>query len=146
MAIKSSTGLRASLMVTGSLKSILDGGFIDIYSGSAPADADAAATGTRLCRISVSSGVTGLTFAATAPGGVASKTLAETWSGVNSATGTAAYYRHVAVGDTAVLSTTQARLQGSVGTVGADLNLSSVSLVSGAPQPIDFYSVTLPAS
>lgn len=145
MAVKISTGLRNKLMDTGSLKSILAGGLIKIYSGTPPASADDAATGTLLCTISNNSTGTGINFATTATGGVISKASGETWSGNNAASGTATYFRHVAAGDDGTLSTTQARIQGTVSTVGADLNLSSVGLVSGAPQAIDYYSATLPA-
>ena len=146
MTIKISTGLRNKLMDTGSLKSVMAGGLIKIYSGAEPADADAAATGTLLCTISLNSTGTGINFDTAAVAGVISKAPAETWSGNNASTGTAGYFRHVAAGDDGTLSTTQARIQGRVSTVGADLNLSSVSLVSGAPQAIDYYSVTLPSA
>ena len=108
------------------------------------ADADAAATGTLLCTISIASGGTGINFDTAAAAGVLAKAPGETWSGVNAATGTAGYFRHVAAGDTAASSTTQARIQGSVGVVGSDLNLTSVSLVAAATQTIDFYTVALP--
>lgn len=146
MSLKLSTGLRNKLLDTGSLKSIFAAGFIKIYSGSAPADADAAVTGTLLCTISISGGGTGINFDTAAVGGVLSKLGSETWSGTNAATGTATHYRHVAAGDDGTLSTTQARIQGTVGVVGADMNLSSVSLVSGNPQTIDYYAMTLPAA
>lgn len=146
MAIKLSTGLRGKLMDTGSLKTIMAGGLIRIYSGVAPADADAAVTGTLLCTVSNNSTGTGINFDAAAVAGVISKAAAETWSGANAATGTATYFRHVAAGDDGTLSTTQARIQGTISTVGADLNLSSVALVSGATQTIDYYSVTIPAA
>ena len=77
-------------------------------------------------------------------GATLSKAPAEVWSGVNAASGTATFYRHVAVGDDGTLSTSQARLQGTVGTAGAELNLSSVNLSNGATQTIDYYSVTQP--
>ena len=146
MAIKLSTGLRGKLMDTGSLKAVMAGGLIRIYSGVAPADADAAVTGTLLCTVSNNSTGTGINFDAAAVAGVISKATAETWSGTNAATGTATYFRHVAAGDDGTLSTTQARIQGTISTVGADLNLSSVALVSGAAQTIDYYSVTIPAA
>lgn len=41
MTIKASTGLRNSMLVTGSLRSLLNGGRINIYAGAAPATADA---------------------------------------------------------------------------------------------------------
>lgn len=144
MTIKLSTGLANKLLDTGSLKSIFAAGFIKIYSGSPPADADAAATGTLLVTISIASGGTGINFDTAGVAGVLAKAPAETWSGVIAATNTAGYFRHVAAGDTGASSTTQARLQGSVGTVGADLNLTSTSLVSGATQTIDYYTVALP--
>lgn len=146
MTLKISTGLRNKLMDTGSLKSVMAGGLIKIYSGAEPASADAAVTGTLLCTVSLGSSGTGINFDTTAAAGVISKAPAETWSGNNVATGTAGYFRHVAAGDDGTSSTTQARIQGSVSTVGADLNLSSIGLVSGAPQAIDYYSATLPAA
>ena len=144
MALQASTGLRNKLLDTGSLKSVFALGFIKIYSGAAPADADAATTGTLLCTISNNSTGTGINMAAAAAAGVLEKLASETWSGVNAASGTATHYRHVAVGDTGALSTTEARLQGLVGTVGVEMNLSSTTLTSGATQTLDFYSVQLP--
>lgn len=146
MPIRPSTGLRNYLLDTNSLDAGLAAGFIRIYSGTPPADADAAVTGTLLCTISIASGGTGINMAAAATGGVLTKAAGETWSGVNAATGTATYYRHVQAGDTGVSSTTERRIQGTVGTVGTDLELNSVSLTSGATQTIDFYSIALPAS
>ena len=144
MTIKISTGLSNKLLDTGSLKATMAAGFLKIYSGSAPADADAAVTGTLLVTISIASSGTGVNFDTAAAAGVLAKAPAETWSGVVSAGGTAGYFRHVAVGDTGASSTTQARIQGAVGVTGSDLNLTSVSLVSAATQTIDFYTVAMP--
>lgn len=144
MTIKISTGLSNDLLDTGSLKAIMAAGFLKIYSGAEPADADAAVTGTLLCTISISSGGTGVNFDTAAAAGVLAKAPAETWSGVNAATGTAGYFRHVAAGDTGASSTTQARIQGAVGVTGSDLNLTSVSLVAAATQVIDFYTIAMP--
>jgi hypothetical protein len=146
MAIKLSTGLRNKLADTGSIKSIFAGGLIKIYSGTPPADADSAVTGTLLCTISNNSAGTGINFDTSAVSGVLSKAPAETWSGNNANNGTATYFRHVAAADDGTLSTTQARIQGVISTVGADLNLSSTTLSSGASQTIDYYSVTVPAA
>lgn len=143
MTIKSSTGLKNKVLTTNSLSSALAGGTIRIFGGAAPVDADAAETGTLLCVISVNGSSTGLAFEATAVNGALSKNTTEVWSGVNVAAGTATYYRFVAPGDTGAASVTQARLQGTVGLVGADLNLSNVNLASGAPQTIDSYAATM---
>ena len=144
MSLKTSTGLRTKLLDDSSLADALYEGFIDIYTGTTPASADDAIGGaTLLCRVSVNSGVTGLTFGAAANGTI-SKNGSEVWSGVNVASGTATFYRHVAPGDTGALSTTAPRIQGTVAIAGGELNLSSVALTSGATQTIDYYSVTLP--
>jgi hypothetical protein len=147
MTLYVSTGLRNKLLDTGSLKSIFNLGFIKIYAGTVPADADASiGAATLLCTISNNSTGTGITFAASAASGAISKNSGETWSGTNAASGTASFYRHVAAGDDGTLSTTQARIQGLVSTAGADLNLSSVALTSAATQTIDNYSAALPSS
>ncbi len=151
MTLKLSTGLRNKLLDTGSLKAILEngnGGQIRIFSGSVPATADAAETGTLLCVITkngTASGSAGSTptFSAAAVAGALSKDV-DPWNGVNVASGQASYYRHVVTGDTGALSTTEARLQGAVGVVGAELNLSSVNLVSGATQALNSYSIAAP--
>lgn len=152
MTVKFSTGLRNKMLDTGSLKSIFeagDGGHIRIFSGTPPASADDAETGTLLCKITVSSIASGsagatLEFDVNATAGVLTKNT-DVWSGVNLASGTAAYYRHVATGDTGAASTTEPRMQGVVALVGAEMNLSSLALVGGATQTINFCSVALPA-
>lgn len=144
--IKVSTGLRSKMLDTGSLKSLLALGFIKFYTGTPPATADAAVTGTLLVTISNASTGTGINMAASAVSGVLDKLSTETWSGVNVATGTATYYRHVAAGDDGTLSTTQARIQGTIATAAADMNLSSTSLAAGAPQLVAVYSVALPTA
>lgn len=144
MTFHVSTGARNTMLATNPLKTALAAGFLKIYTGAAPATADAAVTGTLLCTISIASGGTGINFDTAASAGVLSKAPGETWSGVNAATGTASYYRHVAVGDDGTSSTTQVRLQGDIASAGAELNLSSTSLTSGATQTIDYYSVALP--
>lgn len=142
MTAKFSTGLRDKMLDTNPLKTIFNLGFIKIYSGAPPADADAAVTGTLLCTISNNDTGTGLTLG-TAASGVISKNGAETWSGTVTS-GTAGYFRHVAAGDTGVLSTTEARIQGVVALAGGEINLASITLVNPAVQAIDAYSIALP--
>ena len=143
MTVKTSTGLRNHLMATGSFKRAMTGGSIRIFAGPAPADADAAETGTLLCVVTNNGTGTGLTFAAAATAGVLPKASGEVWLGNNVASGTATHYRLVAPGDTGTASTIEARQQGTVGTIGADMNISSVTLTSGAPQSIDYATMTL---
>jgi len=75
--------------------------------------------------------------------GVIAKT-ADIWSGVNLATGTAGYFRLVTSSDGLDADETDIRLQGTVSTSGADLNLSSISLVSAATLTIDTFQLTEP--
>ena len=148
MSFKLSTGLRNGLLATGSFKALMDGGFIDIYSGVEPLTADAAlnsqGANTLLCRVSLNGTATGLTFDTAAVSGVIPKTPAETWSGTNQNSGTASFYRFVTPTDDGLTSTTQKRIQGTVGQFGAEMNLSSVTLTAAAEQTISHYVVTLP--
>ena len=140
---KFSTGLRNKMLDANPFRTVMALGNVKIYAGAEPATADAAVTGTLLTTITVASGATGLSFAAAAVNGVIAKAV-ETWSGTNAASGTASFYRHVAVADDGLLSTTQARIQGNIAVAGADLNISNVNLVAAATQTIDSYNVALP--
>lgn len=145
MAFQISTALSNKMLDTAPLRTVMNLGFIKIYAGTPPADADAAiGSATLLCTVSNNATATGLTLAATAAARTIAKNGSEVWSGVNAASGTAAFFRYVAVGDTGAASTTEARIQGTVGTGGADMNLSSVNLTSGAIQALDFGNFTLP--
>lgn len=143
MVAKISTGLRNAMLATGSLKGALDGGEIRIYAGTVPADADAAIGGATLL-VTIKNGGSGINFDSAAAAGVLVKAPAETWSGVNGASGTASFYRHVLSADTGTSSTTAPRIQGTCAVAGAEMNLTSVALTSGATQTLDFYSVALP--
>jgi hypothetical protein len=135
----------------GSIKDVLMDGVIRIYSGSQPSSPDAAVTGTLLLEISESAGTfaagafdNGLEFGAAASGVIA-KAAAETWQDVGLASGTAGYFRFVAnATDAGGASTTLPRIDGSVGTSGADLNMSSTSIASGSTYTIDSFQLTLP--
>ena len=246
MALKFSTGLRNYLLSTGSLRKAFEDGVIKIYTGSAPATADLAPTGTLLCSVTIGSGtvstdetnegkitvftVTGantsttvtlagvgynvnsanatlttaalaimlaqkinklspdciavasgtgatlnvmsriegvtftsaatlntslsdniaitreqtLQFAVAANGAIAK--AAEIWSGTNADTGTAGYFRMITSGDLGTNNATDLRFQGSCNTSGAELNMSNVSLVSGATTTIDTFAITLPST
>jgi hypothetical protein len=142
MSLKLSTGLRNGMLDTSPFKTLLDASRVIIYSGSAPASADDA-EGAVLVSIGSDAGDTHCHFLAAAVSGVLSK-AADIWSGVAGDTGSASYFRLVVNTDTGVLSTTEIRLQGTVGTSGADINMSSVSIISGATQTIDTWDLTMP--
>jgi hypothetical protein len=131
------------MLGTGGLVEALVNPILLIYSGAPPATADAAPTGTLLSTISNNSTGTPLTFG-TPVGGVLPKNPSQVWSGVNSAPGTAGYFRFVTGTDSGALSTTDVRIQGTCGTSAADLNMTSLALSAGAPQVIDACNLTLP--
>lgn len=147
MAIKSSTGLADYLLVTGSLKGALDSGFIMVYTGSEPATADDAVTGTMIWKIGVGGSSTGLTWDATPVSRALVKPSAATWSGTTSS-GTAGYFRVVGASDTGVSSTTQPRIQGGVGMVAGtstDLYVSDTAFTAGT-KSLAAFSVALPTN
>ena len=135
----------------GSLKDVMKDGNLKIYSGSQPANADTAFSGTLLCTITVGSGAVsanefanGLEFDAPASGYV-EKCSEEVWSGVAGVTGTAGWFRFYAnATDAGGASTTLPRIDGSIGTSGADLNMSSTSIVATSTYTIDSFKLTLP--
>jgi len=146
MAFKVSTGLRNYMLGTGAFSTGMSGYLIKIYGSATsqaaadaliPATADATlGAATLLCIISVNGGGTGGTFDAPS---------AEVWSGTNAASGYASFYRGVLSSDTGVLSTTEKRTQGTVGTVGKDLIIANAYMTSGVVQPINSYSIGFPA-
>lgn len=130
MAIQTSTGLRAGMQNASGCKELLDGGLILVLSGTAPANADAAQTGTVLWTISVGGVGTGLTWEAS--GAEVRKPAAATWQGPTTA-GTGGYFRVVGASDTGAFSTTQPRIQGTFGTSAAsDMVASNATFITDA--------------
>ena len=147
MTVRLSTGLRNKILdggAGGGVKGAFSACFINIYTGSQPASPDTGATGTLLGTASVSGGGTGMTFDS-AVAGVLSKAAAETWRFTGLAAGTAGWFRLWQNGDTVTsLSTTAARLDGSIGTSGADLNLTNVVIAVAQVNTIDSFTITCP--
>lgn len=141
MALNRSTGLRNKLLDTGSFKTIFALCFINIYSGARPSDADSAVPGGSVLLATITKdgdGVTGLSWDTAAANGELLKKQTETWQedGVI-ATGVAAWFRIYEATDTpSGASTTKARADGTIGTSGADLNLTTVNLTAGVPLTI----------
>ena len=80
-----------------------------------------------------------------AVGGVLSKIAADTWSGNGVAAGTAGWFRiRQSVEAGTASSATAPRIDGSIGTSGADLNLGSLTVSIGAPFIISTAAITLP--
>lgn len=136
----------------GSLKDIMRDGILKLYSGSQPATADTATSGTLLVTLTVSSGAfvagafaNGLEFENDPTDGEIEKN-SEVWSGVGLANGTAGWFRFYANPTDAGLSdTTVSRIDGSIGTSGADMVLASTAIVTGRTYTIDTFKLTFTA-
>ena len=97
MTLRISTGLATLLAGTTGFSGAMASGVIDIYSGTQPASADAAATGMLLGTVTLNAGAftpgsttNGLTFAAASAGTVSKSGV---WSFVGIAAGTAGWFR-----------------------------------------------------
>lgn len=139
------------LVVGNSLRDIFKDGVLEIYSGTQPVSADAAKTGTLLVRITLGSGSfaagspdNGLEFGLASAGVIAKET--PVWSGTGLVAGTAGWYRLYAnATDAGALDSSYEypRIDGSIGTSGAQLNASSTSISVGATITIDSFQITL---
>lgn len=117
MAIKLSAACR-NAMLDGITSTVGGSALWRIYDGTRPANVATAVTSqTLLAELTCNA-----TFAPAASGGVLTLNAIAADSSAN-ATGTAAWFRIVTSGGTAVID-------GDVGTSGSDLNLSSVSIVA----------------
>ncbi len=149
--VRLSTGLRNNLAGATGFAATFANGIIEIRSGTQPASADAAATGTLLGTVTLASGeftpgvtTNGLTFATAADGAVSKSGV---WSFNGVAAGTAGWFRFKGNAlDNDLLSTTLPRLDGSIAVSGADMNLSNISIAIGAPTTCDGFVWTQPAS
>jgi hypothetical protein len=135
----------------GAFRDIFKQGVLEIYSGSQPANADAAETGTKLIRITAASGAfvagapsNGLQFAAPSSGVIAKDSAV--WSGVGLADGTAGWWRLYDNAYVTGSSSSAIRVDGNCATSGGDLNMASLTVTTGATTTIDSFSITQPAS
>lgn len=114
------TALKNAWLATGSLKSLIDTGFIYLYSGPVPADADVApdVNCVKLVKVDAGAGAgPGVTWNGAPTNGVLQKTGTETWSGNELASGTMTFFRYCQGTDdgSGVSDGAQYRLQGTIG-------------------------------
>jgi hypothetical protein len=128
MATRLNTQCRTDLLDTG-IDTAFDSGVFEIRTGTQPAAATDAATGTQLVSI---------TLPADAFGAVSSGAMAKagTWQGTAGASGTAGWCRLRNSGDTVRID----------GAVGAELTLDNTSISSGGTVTINTATVTMPAA
>ena len=136
----------------GSLDELLRNGIIEIYSGPQPTTADLGETGSLLLRGTISSGAfvagvatNGLNIA-TATDGVSEKEVAEVWSGVGLADGTAGWFRFHSNAYVTGASSVAIRMDGLCGITSGELQMSSLTVATGATITIDTGTFTFNAS
>lgn len=150
-----STALRNFLANGGSYFSAFDSlAVIKIYSGTVPANADAALGGaTLLCTVTKAGGTTFvadcLHFEATPIAGVLSKLASETWKSLaaNNTNGSPTFGRMVIQSsDTGALVTvTERRIQFTVGSGAAEANTGTGLVSSSVDYEFTFATLSLPA-
>ena len=137
----------------GSLNDLFKHGVIHIYSGTQPADADTAESGTKRVEITddggthaPSTGVNGLEFEDDATSGELEKLAAQTWKGEALNTGTIGWFRFYDQSVTTGASSTAIRFDGAIGLSGAELNVASLDVTATVDFVINNFSLIVPAS
>jgi hypothetical protein len=131
-----------------SINDLLKFGFIKIFSGTQPASADSAESGTELVKItdnggthSVSTGENGLQFADDATAGVLAKLSTQTWKGSPSNNGTAGWFRYYAQEGTTGPSSSAVRFDGACGLSGEELNMATLTITIGTDFTINQFEI-----
>jgi hypothetical protein len=146
MTLRVSTGLRNALLDAGSLKSVMDNFFVDVYTGTQPGSADTAPTGTKLLTYTVDGdGSTGSDWEASASSGALSKLSSQTLQATGLAAGTAGWFRIRLAGDLGTTNTTDKRIDGSIAQSGSDMDMANLSVTVGQIRTLDSLTITLPA-
>lgn len=157
MALSYSTGLVHSVLNTGgtSFADTLSGFVIDVYSGTRPTTADSAvitSASVVLLGTITKGGVaaTGtpadyVVHMGTAVGRTIDKATAETWQFTAAVTGVASWFRLRLPTDTAAASTTEVRIDGTIGTFSGDARLSTTDITTGNVYTLNRFKLTWPA-
>ena len=143
---KFSSGLRNGMLGATGFSAALSGNSeLRIFAATAaPESADDAETGTLLMTLSAGGTGTGLSFEPPT-GGTVSKTAAEVWTTPSTdAAGTCKYFRLVDISDAGDASAASPRVQGTIGLVGSDMNLTNAAVLAGAPWTLNYFTVGLP--
>jgi len=114
---------------------------INFYNGTIPTTADDATTATILWQVSKDGlGVDGLTWENTV-NGETKKSLTETWKGTVTTAGLQSWFRIFEENDDpALASTLNARIDGTIGISGADLNMPTLYAIENAIPELVYFS------
>ncbi len=130
MALTPKLSNAAANAAVNAVTALMNSGFIDIYTGTQPTNADTAiGAQVKLARLTLNATAFGAASA-----GVATANAITSDSSAD-ATGTAAWFRALTSGGAMMWD-------GSVGTSGCNLNLNSVSIVAAAPVAVTSFTYT----
>lgn len=150
MTLRLSSKLSNSMMDTASLKGSIAAFVIDIYGGTIPGTpkfANDVPGSTKLARISLTGTGSALSWETSSTEGQLEKNASEVWYGLCTLAGTATWFRICTVADDQTdddTTKTRYRIDGTVGTSGADMNLASTTFALNDPIVISAFSLTLP--
>lgn len=130
MTIRFNTAMRDAMVTA--LTGAIGGQTLSIYTGSQPAAANDAATGTKLVDITING------FNTPPANGSATLDTTTPNTGTAVATGTAGWGR--------IVGGAGERIDGTVGTSGTDFTINSTSITNGATVTLTAMTVTQPAS
>jgi len=126
-----------------SIRDIFKNSVLEIYTGSQPNSADDPPQGTLLVKITNNGSDTeGLTFGEASEGKI-SKNSSEVWSGTAVATGTAGWFRLKTKADDDQQSDYFERIDGAIGTSGAELNMVNTYIETGSVQTISSFEISI---
>ncbi len=140
MTLRLSQGLRDSQI--GNVRTLFNGGILEIRSGSQPAAGNDAPTGTLLASITLPNPG----WSAASSGQIA---LTGTWQDASAdATGTAGWFRLRQSADGGGSSTTDERIDGTISATGGggDMTLDNVSITAGQQITINTFTLAQPAA
>jgi hypothetical protein len=141
MAFRISKGLRTAMLGTGGFKAAMNGGFMDIYSGSQPSTPEDTETGTKL----VSVGTASMNWG-TAASGIIDKDGTSSWAGTCSVAGVAGWFRFY--GPTKLTGADTAgtglRFDGAIGSVSGEIIMTPTTLALNAPVIINSLALEIP--
>ena len=124
------------------VRGVFEGGGIALYTGPQPTSANDAASGTLIADVNETADSGEIVFDGASNGSL-SLPSGVLWEGTNVATGSYGYGRIYEKGaDPNAASTTDARLDFSIGTSGADLNLGNISATAGASSRFTSFSLS----
>lgn len=131
MALNTQVSDTAANAAANALAALCNGGFMELYTATQPANANTAVSGQTLL---VTLGLSATAFGGAVAGVLTANTISP---GNNAATGTATWFRvYKSDGTTAVFD-------GSVGTTGCNLNMNSNVLQSGAQTTVTAFTHSL---